>query len=161
MFKQWSNYIMSFKHQITPNLWLTSPVSPLMTSPPWPVHSDSDLLTKHSISLMDRTPPSGSIAADILGVNYPKLPLRNTNSLMSSIKDLTETLSDFNSCNSTLESSSGWEEDTKSEAEKTTPTSRKQIKKRKRRKTPGKKEFLKKANMKVSPEKVVPYNPAK
>ena len=66
----------------------------------WP--SVTSLVRRHSLSLTNRTPEKGSLAEDLLKMNYPSLKSR-TSQLMSSIKDLSETLSDFNSC---IESSS-------------------------------------------------------
>ena len=70
-------------------------LSPL-ASPAWPVYEAEDLARRHSLSLLNRTPPKGSLAEDLLGL--PKYRNRNLSSLSDNIKDLAETLSDFNSC---------------------------------------------------------------
>ena len=102
---------------------------------------------------MNRSPSAGSLAAEILSTQYPMLGLKNTQAIRSSIKDLTETLSDFNSCNSTLDSSSSEEDSTpENTLELGSIRGIKKGKKRGRQRTPGKEVFLKKANIEVSPQ---------
>ena len=108
-------------------------ISPL-ASPSWPVYDTEELCRRNSLSLINRTPPPGSLAAELLGPG---------SKIMSSLTELRESLSDFNSCIS----SDG------SEAEMTSTSD--EHKKRKRKKSPGKQEHLKKANLKVSPEKIL------
>ena len=74
---------------------------PLVTYSDWNNHvpdeahaSNVQLVRRHSISIINRTPPEKSIASEIL--NTPLVSVRKN--LMSSIKDLQEVLSDFNSC---------------------------------------------------------------
>ena len=71
--------------------------------------------------------------------------------LMSSIKDLQEAISDFNSCQSTLDESSGSDEsykDLKIQAE----TTSKKKRKRKQRSGLCREDFLKKQDTKTSPK---------
>ena len=134
------------EHLITDNVpshALPNPISP-MASPQWPTFEREELARRHSLSLLDRTPHKGSLADELLEpiVKQPK-----TQELMDNLRKLTETLSDFNSCISSSESSD----------HESLPTNAPQgRKKRKRIKSPGQKEHLKKGNFEVSPEKVVP-----
>ena len=118
----------------------------------WPVFSDNNkVVRRHSISLTDRTPPPGSLAADILNLNLPTLPMKNSSKLMASIKDLRETLSDFNSC---IESSGGSSSENEAEINKGGTGK----KKRKRQKTPGKEYFLKKPNLEANKQLILIYH---
>ena len=54
----------------------------------------NDLVRRHSLSLVNRTPPKGSLSAELLSVN-PRNSLEETQKL---IDDLKESLSDFGSC---------------------------------------------------------------
>ena len=168
------------------NLAPPSLLSPL-TSPQWPTFERNELARRHSISLLNRTPPSGSLASELLSVTPPQpqcttferneqarshslslldrkpstgsqaselLGLNNkqlskTQALLSSVMDLTETLSDFNSCRSSISSSES------SDHEAIAPRGKQEPKKRKKKKSPKQKEQLKKGNFKVSPDKVV------
>ena len=112
-------------------------ISPL-ASPIWPGFTTEDLARRHSLSLIDRTPPPGSLASELL--DLPKPTARNKSSL-ASIKDLAETLSEFNSCVSSTEGS---------EIENLPVC--KSPKKRKRKKSSEKKNLAKKADLKASPE---------
>ena len=106
---------------------------------------DPEFVRRHSISLTDRTPPGNSLAADILGKN-----VLGKMSLMSSIKDLQDVLSDFNSCNSTLYSSSS-ESESPDLKNKTVSTNRN--KRKKKAKTDlVRGDFLKKKNTQASPQ---------
>ena len=88
----------------------------------WP--SVSCLVRRHSLSLLNRSPPPGSISADLLGtIKYNKFE-NQANQLRSSIKDLAEVISDYNSCHSIMDSSS--DDDT------TKPTAKEKKKGRKR-----------------------------
>ena len=69
----------------------------------WP--SVPTLVRRHSLSLMNRQPWRGSLAEDLLNVHYSK-PIGQNEMLRKSIKDLTDSVSEFNSCQSTNESSS-------------------------------------------------------
>ena len=92
--------------------------SPLKSTTSWPQIEAKDLARRYSLSLIDRTPPPKSLAADLLSLDIPKF---SSKSLMSSIKDLTETLSDFNSCISSTSADDSGDE---------TKSARKQKKKR-------------------------------
>ena len=91
--------------------------------------------------MLNRTPPEGSLSAELLGLRKTRIPSGKADTV-ARIKDLTETLSDFNSC---ISSGSSSEEDSSSVKEKLKG-------KRKRIKSPEKDDQSKKANMKVSPE---------
>ena len=118
-------------------------LSPL-GSPGWPRFETEELVRRHSLSLLNRTPPKDSLAADLLGGNNSRL--QHVNSLLSSIKDKVESLSDFNSCFSSQ--SSGDE----SESQSSKADAWIEPKKRKRKKSPGEKEdSLKRVNLKASP----------
>ena len=168
------------------NLAPPSLLSPLI-SHQWPTFERNELARRHSISLLNRTPPSGSLASELLSVTPPQpqcptfernerarslslslfdrkpstgsqaselLGLNNkqlskAQALLSSVMDLTETLSDFNSCRSSISSSES------SDHEAIAPRGKQEPKKRKRKKSPNQKEQLKKGNFKVSPDKVV------
>ena len=121
---------------------LPSILSPL-PSPTWPTFDRGELARRHSISLINRTPPSGSLAEELLAPS-PSASLQNLK-LISSIKDITEALSDFNSCMSSFSSNDG------SDNETVQPN--KDLKKRKRKKSPKQKEQLKKMDLKVTPNK--------
>ena len=136
-----------------PEVSCTSPVS----LPDWSTrniewHADTDIeeqvVRRYSLSLTNRTPPKHSLAADILGAK--KISLANR-SLMSSIKDLQDVVSDFNPCQSTLEDSTSSTDDL--EKSETISTSRK---KRKKKGFPkgdySREDFTKKQDTKVSPK---------
>ena len=114
------------------------------------VQEDNILFTRrHSLSLLDRTPPPGSLAADILLT--PRPDLSRTHLL---VKELKEHLSDFGSCIS--ESSESDDLKNESDAESLGSQSmneRKRLRKSKRKikVTPGKDYFLKKPNLVLSP----------
>ena len=75
--------------QAPPNL-----LSPL-SSPQWPIYERNELARRHSLSLLNRTPTRGSLAAELLDLNV-KQPSQ-TETLLAHVKDLTESLSEFNS----------------------------------------------------------------
>ena len=104
--------------------------------------STDTVARRHSISLTNRTPPRGSLASELLNPQYLTLKPRNK-SVVSSIKSLQDTLSDFNSCNSTVDSTSSEEA-----IAETDPGKRK----KKQRKVLGRDHFLKKPNTQVSPK---------
>ena len=108
----------------------------------WTALSNDVVARRHSISLTNRTPPRNSLACELLGPQYPLLK-SGKNSVMSSIKDLQDTLSDFNSCNSTMDSSSCEEASEEADVGK---------RKRKQKKVLGRDHFLKKQNTQVSPK---------
>ena len=113
------------------------------------------VVRRHSISLHNRTPPRNSLAADIL-INKSS---ETKNSLISSIVDLHEALSDFNSCQEFSDSTSGSSSDDDPSHLETQnwlkSAKEKKIEKKKKRKlalTPGKEQFLKKQNTQISPK---------
>ena len=105
-------------------------ISPL-ASPTWPSFDAEDLARRRSLSLLNRTPPPGSLAADLLGSNLPRM----SESIMSSIRDIKESLSDFNSCisDSGTESRDSFKDFS-------------EVKKRKRKKSPTQNGALKKTD---------------
>jgi hypothetical protein len=111
--------------------------------------STSTLIRRHSISLLERTPPMGSLAAELLVTTTPRHDLSRTNSMINELRSMAENLSDFGSC---LSDSSGddsladgvdKEEGFKNMNEK----KRNKKKKRKLKLTPGKEQFMKKPNL--------------
>ena len=116
-------------------------ISPL-ASPTWPSFDAEDLARRHSLSLLNRTPPPGSLAADLLGSNLPRM----SESIMSSIRDIKESLSDFNSCISDNTDGSGTES-------RDSFKDFSAVKKRKRKKSPTQNGALKKTDTKVTPGK--------
>ena len=119
----------------------------------WSEESNEHFVRRYSLSLTNRTPPKFSVAADILGTKQTDgQQALAKNSLMDSIKDIQDALTDFNSCYSTsnLESSSA---DDNSDLKKETnisPSRRKRKKKAKSALSRG--DFLKKQDTKPSPK---------
>ena len=116
-----------------------------------------DLVRRHSLSLTDRTPPLESLAADILGKDRSSLAVK---SILASISDMQETLSDFNSCAESLGEGSDSSADDevvnlKSDeniiSRSLNDKKRERKAKRKLALTPGKHQFLKKPNTFTSP----------
>ena len=114
-------------------------LSPLK-SPTWPSCNVRDLARRHSLSLLDRTPPRNSLAEELL--NFDKLRA-NTSNLMTNIKGITESLSDFNSCLSITDESD----------DECSTSQKNKISTKKRKKSPEKLENVKKPNVKNSAEK--------
>ena len=125
--------------------------------------SDREVVRRHSISLIDRSPPRHSLAANIL----EKTPsLASVKLLWSQIADIKNSLSDFNSCaedESELESSAESSGESSGDSGNNlkegsgfkTMNEKKRERKRKRKlaQTPTKEEFLnKKANTQKSPQ---------
>ena len=115
--------------------------------------SSEDVVRRHSISLTNRTPPRTSIAADILASSKP---FQNTKLAVDELKDLTEKLSDFNSCISDSEGSTSSkveETDGEKSASWKSMNEKKRYKKNKRKNstTPNKDQFLKKSVLESSP----------
>ena len=117
-------------------------------------------MRRHSVSIIDRAPPpADSLAAVILANN---LAVRS--SLLSSIADMKDSLSDFNSCVESQSTSDTSDTSDASEEElgslkgvpKTANEKKRAKKERKKRKlTPGKEQFsqfLKKPNTHHSPK---------
>ena len=122
--------------------------------------SDREVIRRHSLSLVDRTPPDNSLAAYILGKSHGFASAR---SLLSQIADIQESLSDFNSCtefSADSACSSDENDDILNLKENgginfNSMNEKKREKKRKRKllQTPTKDQFLiKKANTKPSPQ---------
>ena len=103
----------------------------------WP--SVSNLVRRHSLSLLNRSPYKGSLADDLLNRGKAQFDAQTT-LLRSSIKDLTDVISDYNSCQSIAESS-----DTDSSIKEVPGFVRKKGKKRNRKQTPEKKIGLEKS----------------
>ena len=112
---------------------------PIETSPPVVLVDE----TLPNPLILNRTSPKRSLAADLLGPNT-SVPASRHQLLKASIKDISETLSDFNSCISSFEASDI----------DASPISRLELKKRKRKMSPRQQEKQKKANLKISPEKL-------
>ena len=121
---------------------------PILKSSDFP--SNSVLVRRHSLSLMDRTPPPNSIAADVLGSN---LSFQAAKALWTKIAEVQDSLSDFKSSVSSASSSDGLKQ---VENVKFVTSNEKKREKRKKRKlalTPDKDQFLlKKANLQNSPQ---------
>ena len=120
--------------------------------------SNHEVTRRHSISLVDRSPPPRSLAAEILGRSTS---LETAKSLLTQIADLQDSLSEFNSCKESASSSSSSSdeggEDLKDNSKVNCKTlnEKKHEKKRKRKaaQTPPKEEFLaKKLKTQKSPQ---------
>ena len=126
-------------------------------------HSESftsvpQLVRRHSLSILDRSPPPNSIAAQLLASsNLTKI---SSKALLSDIADIRGSLSDFNSCIESTGDTSNDSEDGITDLGKEnlehpkTMNDQKRLKKRKRKLaiTPGKEDFLKKPNNQNSPQ---------
>ena len=114
------------------------------------------VVRRHSISIIDRTPPRDSLAAELLDTVHPRADLLRTKSALNDLKVLTDQLSEFGSCISSDVTSSGEdsvdaEEKSESDGFKTmNERKRNKKKKRKFKLTPGKETFLKKPNLVLS-----------
>ena len=141
----------------TPTGTSPAPVSAISASETWNTGrsdlfthfpSNEDLVRRHSVSLCNRTPPSSSIAAQILSSEQT---LSLTKLAVKELKVMSDQLSDFNSCVSELSSEgSGESADEKSLRSPWTTMNEKKRKKRNKRKnslTPNKEEFMKKQNL--------------
>ena len=119
----------------------------------WSEESNENFVRRYSLSLTNRTPPKFSVAADILGAKQPDgHKSLAKNSLMDSLKDIQDVLTDFNSCYSTsnLESSSA---DDNSDLKKETNISPSRKKRKKKAKSAlSRGDFLKKQDTKPSPK---------
>ena len=93
---------------------------------------------------MNRTPPKGSLAEDLLSTNSPRSDLQKTKSALNELKDLTDRLSEFGSCWSNSESAHS---DIPHEECNSSKEKKKRKKKRKLQVTPDKDSFLKKPNL--------------
>ena len=123
--------------------------------------STCQLVRRHSMSIIDRSPPTNSLAAELLASsNLTRISRKN---IMSDIADIQGSLSEFNSCIESSEESSSTSENEvdknlKNEniVKHVTMNDKKRQKKRKRKSasTPGKEDFLKKQNIQSSPPPV-------
>ena len=108
----------------------------------------SALVRRHSLCLMNRSPPRNSLAAELLETNSPRHGLLKTKSML---KDIVDQLSEFGSAQSELSSSSSDEsgvENSENGGFKTMNEKKRNRKmKRKLKLTPGKEEFMKKPNL--------------
>ena len=106
--------------------------------------TDVEFIRRHSLSL--RSPPPGSLAQEIMLSSQSFLKTKN---LLDEIKSVSDVLTDFNSCVSSLSASSNDEDgdQEKSESAFSSQVGRKKKKKRKHSATPPEKSFfLKKKN---------------
>ena len=118
----------------------------------WAEETDEQFVRRHSVSLNRRTPPRNSLAADILGTSQPQQQpsALASKSLMNSIKDLQDVLSDFKSCNS---SSSDEAPDNLKEPDSISTANMSRLKRKKKARSDySREEFLKKQDTKVSPK---------
>ena len=115
-----------------------------------------EFIRRHSLSLMNRTPPKGSLAGEILAMT-PRPDLNRTKSLVSELRDC---LSDFGSCIESSDNDGGNSVDNKETSDEAheepgqlTLNEKKRMKKSKRksRETPTKEMFLKRPNLLQSP----------
>ena len=127
--------------------------------------SSSQLVRRYSLSLLDRSPPENSLASDILGKS-PSLTAAASKSCMARIKNLQDSLSDFNSGvespgGVSIESSSSSDDESENTLKENkdqqfiTVNQRNRYKREKRKfnLTPTKDDFLlKKPNTEISPE---------
>ena len=119
---------------------------------------DHDLVRRHSLSL--RTPPLGSLAAEILNpviLTSTATPhSEKPRSLLTNLSEMTSHLSEFESCASDIDSSSDEDSDAKEKNEDGFQTMngnrRSYKKKRKNSTTPTREYFMKKPNMNASPQ---------
>ena len=113
--------------------------------------TNQEVARRHSISIINRTPPRNSVAHELLSPHLIKDQLQRVQSAMKDLKDLNDKLSDFGSCVSNQSSSSNEESE-----EDTTPNlnsnnfngkRRRKRNKRKLKVTPVKEDFLKRPNL--------------
>ena len=112
--------------------------------------SPGTIARRHSISLIDRTPPLNSLSAELIATESPCL--LKTTYILNELKVMHEQFSDFGSCLSSLSSSESSDsvDETESLGGFQTLNEKKRIKRQKRklRETPNKEEFLvKKPNL--------------
>ena len=140
-----------------PHVNIQGPFTPT-SSKPSDFLGRRDMVRRHSLSMIDRSPPPNSLAAELLaGKDSEHSWKASTRSILSSLADIQNSLSDFNSCvESTNDgtSSSDEAETGKEISEGKTANDKKREKKRKRKLacTPEKEQFLKKQNLKISPQ---------
>ena len=109
--------------------------------------SNDELVRRNSLSL--RSPPAGSLAAEILttGTATSDQHYAQANRILSSLKEMSERYSDFGSCHSSSDGGEAAEDDVF-----TTHARKKKGRKHKLSTTPGKEYFLKKPNLASSPQ---------
>lgn len=113
--------------------------------------SSGTIARRHSLSIIDRTPPRNSLASELLQFETSRPDFHRTKAVMSELKELTQRLSDFESCVSHNSSSSDDSEHEGLAIEGFKSVNEKnRIKKSKRKLkiTPNKEDFLKKPNNK-------------
>ena len=103
------------------------------------------LARRHSISLINRTPPKHSLAAELLDSPSARPSLQKTKSVINELKDLTDRLSEFGSCISSPDTSVSDNADEENDSHIKSKNQKK--KKRKHKVTPYKDSFLKKPNL--------------
>ena len=132
-------------------------VSP-MSSPKWPIFEEEELARRHSLSLLNRTPPEGSLAAQLLGypqtsnLNVPKAPLKS-HQLLDNVRELAESVSEFNSCISSGSSSEESDYESAIIGQNNKPKSSRQLhhKNKKRKNSSETKVVQNKSHRKLSP----------
>ena len=146
--------------QPVPQVTCSSPKSLLESSLSkydWNEETDEKVVRRHSLSLMRRTPPKDSLAAEILGTNNFQAKNKETHmskSIMDSIRDMQEVLSDFNSCQSTLDDSTSSSNESSDDLKNPKQSNNgRKAKKRKARAEFSRGDFLKKQDTKLSPNK--------
>ena len=71
-------------------------LSPLPSSPTWPLLEPGNLVRRHSLSLLNRTPPPGSLSAELLGIPGPLTKKASKNQVtLEAVKDIMKSSSDF------------------------------------------------------------------
>ena len=121
---------------------------------------NSQFVRRHSLSLVNRTPPQGSLASEILSLT-PRPDLSRTQNLVTELKEYLSDFGEFASCASEASENDAREnadamETSDENLEGAVPQSlneKKRMKrsKRKSRDTPRKENFLKKPNLVLSP----------
>ena len=110
--------------------------------------STTDLVRRHSMSLLDRTPPGGSLADELLSTQVSRPGFLKAKSMLADLKDMDDRLSEFGSCKSTSSESGGDEHvDEKLGYKSANEKKRIKRKKRKLKLTSGKEDFFKKPNL--------------
>ena len=112
--------------------------------------TNREVVRRHSISIVDRTPPSKSIAEEI--IYTPRPDMSKTKLLVNELKDC---LSDFGSCiseSSNVDDSDSVEEYRSFGCQSLNEKKRMKRLKRKNKASPGKDQFLKKPNTLLSPK---------
>ena len=112
------------------------------------------MVRRHSLSIIDRTPPGSSLAAEILGTVTTRPDFAKSKSLVNDLKDC---ISDFGSCVSELSDSTednaddSEEKDSDKEGFRNESERKKKRRNKRKRLTPTKEDFMKKPNLVISP----------